>query len=186
MSDLVFKQGINNTFGSSVFNVTSPTELREAVASGNYNVRDVVRITYVDGYQKSVYAICTDAAGAATFTFDNNIYPIVLSSITSLNVYVYNSTDVASTDTYRVGVNVENGLYSKAYLQYANNISYSLIIPSKRREYFGAASTIITQPNLAFVDYCDNKAYGVGISEVSLDNLNNKFKAELEFNIATR
>ena len=83
-------------------------------------------------------------------------------------------------------MDVENGLYSKAYNQYASNISYSLIIPVKRDAYFGGASTVITSSDVAFADLCDSKAYGVGLSDISLDTLNNKFKSSLEFNIATR
>lgn len=185
MADLVFKQGIANTYNGVSLNKTSSNTLREASPSGNFQLRDVVRITYTDTYQKAVYGICTVASGAATFVFDENIYPVSPSSITA-TIYRYNTADVDETGSYRIGVDVENGLYSKAYLQYENNISYSLIIPAKRREYFGASSTIITSSDVAFADYCNNKAYGVGLSDVSLDNLNNKFKSSLEFNIATR
>ena len=187
MSDLVFKQGIDSTLFSVALTLTSSNTLQEVTATGGFQLRDVVRITYTpsSSFQRAVYAICTNAVGAAEFTFDENIYPVTLTSITG-DIYLYNRDDVADTESYRIGVDVENGLYSKAYLQYENNITYSLIIPAKRREYFGAASTIITQSNVAFADYCENKAYGVGLSEISLTNLNNKFKSSLEFNIATR
>lgn len=187
MADLVFKQGIDSTRFSVALTLTSSNTLEEDVASGAYQPRDVVRIVYTPSgsFQRAVYAVCTNAVGAAEFTFDENIYPVGQPSITG-DIYLYNSADVADTGSYRIGVDVENGLYSKAYLQYENNITYSLIIPTKRREYFGAASTIVTQSNVAFADLCDNKAYGVGLSEASLTNLNNKFKSSLEFNIATR
>lgn len=185
MADLVFKQGIAATYNGVSLNKTSSKTLREVTPSGNFQERDVVRLVYTDTFEKAVYGVCTGASGAAEFTFDENIYPVGPSSITA-TIYKYNDTDVAETDTYRVGVDVENGLYSKAYLQYENNTTYSLIIPSKKREYFGASSNIITLPNVVFADYCDSKAYGVGMSDISLDNLNNKFKSTLEFNIATR
>ena len=187
MADLVFKQGIDSTLFSVALTLTSSNTLQEVTATGGFQLRDVVRITYTPSgsFQKAVYAICTNAVGAAEFTFDENIYPVGQPSITG-DIYLYNRNDVADAESYRIGVDVENGLYSKAYLQYENNITYSLIIPTKRREYFGAASTIITQSNVAFADHCDNKAYGVGLSEISLTNLNNKFKSSLEFNIATR
>ena len=187
MADLVFKQGINTTLNSVALTRTSSNTIREDVASGTFQARDVVRITYTPSgsYQRAGYAVCTNAVGAAEFTFDENIYPVTLTSITG-DIYLYNSADVADTESYRIGVDVENGLYSKAYLPYENNNKYSLSIPTKRREYFGAASTIITQSNIAFADYWENKAYGLGLSETSLTNLNNKFKSSLEFNIATR
>lgn len=187
MADLVFKQGINTTLSNVALTLTSSNTLQENVISGAFQIRDVVKISHTPSgsYERAVYAVCTNDVGAAEFTFDDNIYPVSLSSITA-TIFIYNSADVADTGSYRIGVDVENGLYSKAYLQYENNITYTLNIPTKRREYFGAASTIITQSNVVFADYCEAKAYGVGLSEVSLNNLNNKFKSSLEFNIATR
>lgn len=185
MADLVFKQGIANTYFTVALNLISSNELREVTASNNFQTRDVVRITYTDGYQKAVYAVCTNSAGAATFKFDENIYPVDLSSISG-TIYQYNTPDVYDTEAYRIGVNVENGVYSKAYIQYASNNTYNLTIPTRRNVYFGSSDTIITQPNVAFADLCENKAYGVSLSDGSFDLLNNKFKSSLDFNIATR
>jgi hypothetical protein len=184
MADLVFKQGIAAQYNAVALDKTSDNTLEEITPTGNYQARDVVRIVYTDTYEKAVYGVCTNAV-TGEFTFDENIYPVGPSGITA-TIFKYNSADVYETSVYRVSVDVENGLYSKAYNQYASNISYSLIIPTKRDEYFGAASTIITFPDVAFVDLCDSKAYGVGLSDISLDTLNNKFKSSLEFNIATR
>ena len=184
MADLVFKQGIAAQYNAVALDKTSDNTLEEITPTGNYQARDVVRIVYTDTYEKAVYGVCTNAV-TGEFTFDENIYPVGPSGITA-TIFKYNSPDVYETSVYRVAVDVENGLYSKAYNQYASNISYSLIIPTKRNEYFGAASTIITSPDVAFVDLCDSKAYGVGLSDISLDTLNNKFKSSLEFNIATR
>ena len=184
MADLVFKQGIAAQYNAVALDKTSDNTLEEITPTGNYQARDVVRIVYTDTYEKAVYGVCTNAA-TGEFTFDEDIYPVGPSGITA-TIFKYNSPDVYETSVYRVAVDVENGLYSKAYNQYASNISYSLIIPTKRNEYFGAASTIITSPDVAFVDLCDSKAYGVGLSDISLDTLNNKFKSSLEFNIATR
>lgn len=185
MADLIFQQGIGTTFSNVSINLISSNTLREATATGNFNLKDVVRIVYTDGYEKSVYAICTNVVGAATFEFDDRIYPVSLSTFNS-EIRVYNSVTVHTADVYRIAVDVENGMYSKAYTQYASNISYSLIIPQKRIGYFGASDVIITSPDVVFVDFCDTVAYGVGLSEKSLDMLNNKFRSSLEFNIATR
>jgi len=183
MADLVFKQGIASQTNGVTFSVLG-NRLNAGGAVGGVQNRDVVRIVYTDVYEKAVYAICTDFNNGL-FEFDDNIYPVGLSSITG-TVFQYNSNDVHEVNAYRVVANVENGLYSKAYLQYESNITYNLIIPSSRNSYFGATNTIITQPNVAFADYCDNKAYGVGFSDGSFDLLNNRFKSSLEFNIATR
>jgi len=185
MADLVFRQGIVQQFNGIALNLIGTDTFREATPSGNFQARDIVKISYVDGFQKAVYAVCTDASGAASFKFDDNIYPVGLSSVTA-TIFRYNTTDVDSVNVYRIGVDIENGLYSKAYTQYAANTSYSLIVPSKRNDYFGIASKVITNPDVVFADYCDGVAYGVGFSDGSFDTLNNKFKSSLEFNIATR
>ena len=184
MADLVFKQGIAAQINGIGFTKVSDTVLSAGGSVGGVQNRDVVRIVYTDTYEKAVYAICTDQ-NTGRFEFDSNIYPVALSSFTG-TVFQYNSTDVHEVDVYRVVVDIENGLYSKAYIQYAANTTYTLRVPTKRNDYFNATSTIITQPNVAFVDYCDNKAYGVGLSEGSFDLLNNRYKSSLEFNIATR
>ena len=185
MADLVFKQGIAQQFNGIALNLLGTDTLRESTPSGNFQTKDIVKISYSDGYQKAVYAVCTDASGAAAFKFDDNIYPVGLSSITA-TIFRYNTTEIDSVDVYRIGVDIENGLYSKAYTQYAADTSYSLIIPAKRNDYFGIASTLVTNPDVVFVNYCDVVAYGVGFSDGSFDTLNNRFKSSLEFNIATR
>jgi len=185
MADLVFRQGIVQQFNGIALDLLGTDTFREVTPSGNFQARDIVKISYADGFQKAVYAVCTDASGAASFKFDDNIYPVGLSSVTA-TIFRYDTTDVDSVNVYRIGIDIENGLYSKAYTQYAANTSYSLIIPSKRNDYFGIASTLITNPDVVFADYCDGVAYGVGFSDGSFDTLNNKFKSSLEFNIATR
>ena len=186
MADLVFRQGTDpsSPFGGIGFTKIADNVVRAGSNIGNVVLRDVVKISYNDTFQKAIYGVCTNES-TGEITFDENIYPVALSTFTG-TVFRYNDTDVEEVSVYRIGIDVENGLYSKAYNQYASNISYSLIIPAKRNEYFGVSSIIITSPDVAFLDLCDSKAYGVGLSEISLDTLNNKFKSSLEFNIATR
>ena len=185
MADLVFRQGIVQQFNGIALNLIGTDTFREATPSGSFQARDIVKISYADGFQKAVYAVCTDASGAASFKFDDNIYPVGLSSVTA-TIFRYDTTDVDSVNAYRIGIDIENGLYSKAYTQYAANTSYSLIIPAKRNDYFGITSTLVTNPDVVFANYCDSVAYGVGFSDGSFDTLNNRFKSSLEFNIATR
>ena len=182
MNDLVFKQGISLEAGGIGFNKQSDGVLRITSGGLTLSPRDVVRIVYSDGFEKAVYGVATSSIEIA---YDTDIYPVGLSNFTGY-VFVYNDPVVESVSAYRINVDVENALYSKGYLQYKSSVSYSLIIPVKRNQYFGAASQIITNPNVVFVDYCDSKAYGVGMSESSFSLLNNRFKSSLEFNIATR
>ena len=184
MADLVFKQGLGSQINGIGFTKTADGVLSAGGAVGGIQNRDVVKISYPDTYQKAVYAICVDQ-NTGRFHYDENIYPVALSSFTA-TVFPYNSTDVHAVEVYRIGVDIENGLYSKAYTQYAANTTYNLIIPAKRNNFFDGLDVIITQPNVVFADYCDSRAYGVGFTESGFDLLNNKFKSSLEFNIATR
>ena len=184
MADLVFKQGLGSQINGIGFTKTSDGVLSAGGAVGGIQNRDVVKISYPDTYQKAVYAICVDQ-NAGRFHYDENIYPVALSSFTA-TVFPYNSTDVHAVEVYRIGVDIENGLYSKAYTQYAANNTYTLRIPVSRNDYFNGLDTIITQPNVVFADYCDDRAYGIGFTEGAFDLLNNRFKSALEFNIATR
>lgn len=184
MADLVFKQGLGSQINGVAFTKISDGVLSAGGAVGGIQNRDVVKISYPDTYQKAVYAICTDF-NAGRFEYDENIYPVSLSSLTA-TVYPYNSLDVHEVDVYRIVVDIENGLYSKAYTKYASNNTYRLRIPTSRNDYFANLDTILTEDDVAFVDYCDNKAYGVGFTDSELDLLNNRFKSSLEFNIATR
>ena len=183
MADLVFRQGQLSQINGITFTVTGNV-LNAGGGVGGVQNRDAVRIVYTDGYQKAVYAVCVDQ-NTGRFEFDSNVYPVGLSSITG-TVFPYDNTDIDSVSTYRINIDVQNGLYSKAYTQYESNVSYSLIIPAKRNEYFGIAQTLVTSPEVVFVDLCESKAYGVGFSDGSFDTINNRFKSTLEFNIATR
>ena len=185
MADLVFRQGISNQYNGIAFIKSADNIIRATAGTiGAVQNRDVVKVVYTDVYEKAVYGVCTNQS-TGEITFDENIYPVNPSSFTA-TVFLYNDTDIDEVSLYRIGVDVENGLYSKAYTQYAANTTYSLIVPVRRNEYFGIASTLVTNPDVAFVDLCDSVAYGVGFSDGSFDTLNNRFKSSLEFNIATR
>lgn len=184
MADLVFKTGIDTTYNGVALNKTSEGVLQEATPSGNYTTRDVVHITFTDTYLRGVFAICTNGA-TGTFAYDTNIYNVGPSSI-SAKIDVYNQAEAHAVDNYRIGVDVENSLYSKSYKKYASNTTYTLTAPLKREQYFGSIDNILHSEDTVFADYCDNKAYGIGFSEGTFDLLNNKFKSSLEFSVATR
>jgi hypothetical protein len=184
MAQLLFRQGIANQYGVATFTRTANNVIEAGSAVGLMTVNDAVKVVYTDTYDRAIYGVCTNES-TGEVTFDDNIYSATLSTF-SATLSLYNDTAVDEVSVYRLGVDVENGLYSKAYSQYTSNISYTLRIPARRNDYFGVASTVVTSSDVVFVDLCDSKAYGVGISEASFDTLNNKFKSSLEFNIATR
>jgi|TARA_B110000908_G_scaffold27441_1_gene32134 hypothetical protein len=182
MADLIFRQGVGSEIVGINFAKTSNGILEVTSGSVPVTARDVVRIVYTDTYEKGLYAV---ALTPTTFSYDPNIYDVP-NSISSSSVFKYNDGDVHKVSAYRIGIEVENGLYSKAYQKYNSSVTYSLTIPSARNEYFGAISTITTSSDVVFVDLCDDVAYGVGFSDGGFETLNNKFKSSLEFNIATR
>lgn len=185
MTDLIFRQGIANQYTNIAFIKSADNIIRATAGSiGAVQNRDVVRVVYTDGFQKAVYGVCTNQA-TGEIEFDSNIYPVDPSSFTA-TVFLYNNTDIEYVNNYRIGVDIENGLYSKAYAKYSSDVTYSLIVPARRAEYFGVSDKLLNNSDVAFLDLCENVAYGVGFSDGSFDNLNNKFKSSLEFNIATR
>lgn len=182
MADLIFRQGVATQTNGIAFTKTSEGLLTITSGSVPVQARDVVRIVYTDTYEKGVYAV---ALTPTTFSYDPNIYNVTVSTLTA-SVFVYNDIDIHAVSVYRIGVDIENGLYSKAYQRYNSSVTYSLTIPSARNEYFSAINKILTSSDVVFVDLCDDIAYGVGFSDGSFETLNNKFKSSLEFNIATR
>ena len=126
MADLVFKQGLGSQINGIGFTKTADGVLSAGGAVGGIQNRDVVKISYPDTYQKAVYAICVDQ-NTGRFHYDENIYPVGLSSITA-TVYPYNSTDVHEVDVYRVGVDIENGLYSIKISQESSDIFMPFLI----------------------------------------------------------
>ena len=182
MADLIFRQGIGSAIVGINFAKTSNGILEVTSGSVPVVARDVIKIVYTDNYEKGVYAV---ALSPTTFSYDPNIYDVP-NSITSSTVFKYNDGDIHEVYAYRVGIDVKNGLYSKAYQKYNSSVTYSLTIPSTRSKYFNAIDTIVTSSDVVFADLCDNVAYGVGFSESEFETLNNKFKSSLEFNIATR
>tara|TARA_B110000908_G_scaffold108718_1_gene127642 strand:- start:3 stop:551 length:549 start_codon:yes stop_codon:yes gene_type:complete len=182
MADLIFRQGVGSEINGINFAKTSDGILEVTSGSVPVIARDIIRVVYTDTYEKGLYAV---ALSSTTFSYDPNIYDVP-NAITSSSVFKYNDGDVHEVDAYRVGIDVKNGLYSKAYQKYNSSVTYSLTIPSARNEYFGAINTIVTSSDVVFADLCDNVAYGLGFSEGEFETLNNKFKSSLEFNIATR
>lgn len=185
MADLFFRQGIDSQYTGQSFTKVADNIVESGAAIGTIQNRDAVRIVYNDNFEKSIYGICTDP-NTGQITFDDNVYPVDLTNITNSTVYKYNDPEVYSVESYRVGINVENGLYSKAFTQYSSEVYYTLITPSKKDSYFGLIDKLATSADIIFVDSCETKAYGVGMSEGFFDTLNNKFKTSLEFNIAKR
>ena len=182
MADLIFRQGVASQSNGIAFTKTSEGLLTITSGSVPVQARDVVRIVYTDTYEKGVYAV---ALSPTTFSYDPNIYNVSVSTLTAA-VFAYVDVDIYAVGAYRIGVEIENGLYSNAYIKYASSITYSLTIPLSRGECFGPVNTILTSSDVVFVDLCDNIAYGVGFLGDNFDTLNNKFKSSLEFNIATR
>ena len=182
MADLIFRQGVGSQIVGINFAKTSNGILEVTSGSVPVTARDVIKIVYTDTYEKGLYAV---ALTPTTFSYDPNIYDVP-NSISSSSVFKYNDGDVHEVSAYRIGIEVENGLYSKAYQKYNSSVTYSLTIPSARNEYFGGINTIVTSSDVVFADLCDKVAYGVGFSDGGFETLNNKFKSSLEFNIATR
>lgn len=136
----------------------------------------------------------TGVVGVATetpdvFNFDDEIYGSVPASFTPSLAYLFDATtDLLHDDvvSYRVSSSVQVGTYSESYRPYASSVDYSLVVDTKRRAFFGDVKNLVLSTWVVFKDDCLEYAYLVGFSGDTFVTLNNKFKSDLEFNIATR
>lgn len=186
MSDYKFLFGpaINQSFSATVSNNTI------TLSSGAFDEGDVIYLPHSNVY--GLYAYCIDAP-ARQFKFDSEIYTNVPSSINTSKGKYWEVADVIYDDvnSYRIGSQVEKGLYSNSYITYNTSVDYTLVISNKRREFFtGTANksvkALVLEEDIVFSDACSEFAYGVGFSGEDFNTFNNKFKSSLEFNIATR
>lgn len=186
MSDYKFLFGpaINQSFSATVSNNII------TLSSGAFDVGDVIYLPHNNVY--GLYAYCIDAP-ARQFKFDSEIYTNVPSSINTSNGKYWEVGDVIYDDVnaYRIGSQVEKGLYSNSYITYKTSVDYTLVITNKRREFFTGTSNksvkaLILKEDIVFSDACSEVAYGVGFAGEDFNTFNNKFKSSLEFNIATR
>ena len=160
------------------------------LSSGTFDNGDVIYVPHSNVY--GLYAYCIDGA-AREFKFDIEIYTDVPSSLNTSDGKYWEVNDVVYDDvkSYRIGSQVEKGLYSNSYITYNTSIDYTLIISNQRREYFAGTANksvkaLILKDDIVFSDSCSEVAYGVGFAGEDFDTFNNKFKSSLEFNIATR
>lgn len=186
MSDYKFLFGpaINQSFTATVSNNII------TLSSGAFDVGDVIYLPHSDVY--GLYAYCIDAP-ARQFKFDSEIYTNVPSSINTSKGKYWEVGDVIYDDVnaYRIGCQVEKGLYSNSYITYNTSVDYTLVITNKRREFFTGTTNksvkaLILEEDIVFSDDCSEVAYGLGFAGDDFNIFNNKFKSSLEFNIATR
>lgn len=186
MSDynFLFGPAVNQSFSATVSNNTI------TLSSGSFDVGDVIYLPHSNVY--GVYAYCIDGA-VRRFKFDDEIYTNVPASINTSKGKYWEVGDVIYDDvnSYRIGSQVEKGLYSNSYITYKTSIDYTLLINSKRREFFTSTANksvkaLVLENDIVFSDSCSEFAYGVGFAGEDFDTFNNKFKSSLEFNIATR
>lgn len=160
------------------------------LSSGTFDLGDVIYMPHSDVL--GVYAYCIDSA-SRVFKFDSEIYTNVPSSLNTNQGKYWEVGDVIYDDvrSYRIGSQVEKGLYSNSYITYKTSIDYTLVITSQRREFFNntankSVKSLVLANDIVFTDACSNLAYGVGFAGDDFNVFNNKFNASIEFNIATR
>ena len=156
------------------------------IANAGADLGDIVYFKI--SVSQGAVGVCIDETNKQ-FKVDIDVYSSIPSSFTPTVAYRFDvSAGALYSDlrSYRVENKISISRFSESYRAYNTSIDFSLIVDSKRREYNGSVKTLITTEWIAFKDSCDNHAYLVSSSGDTFLTLNNKFKSELEFNIATR
>ena len=159
--------------------------------ASTFAIGDVVYLPVSD--TSGLFGYCIDG-GAKQFRYDTGIYGTFTGADSVTGCQVWDaSNDLLYDDVtnYRIASEIERGLYSERYRTYSSSIDYTLIIASKRREFFEdtqykSTKDLVLANDVVFSDACKEVAYGVGFAGNDFDVFNNKFKSSLEFNIATR
>lgn len=173
------------------FNIAFSGDTFTLTTASVFAIGDVVYIPV--SATTGVFGYCFDAGGKV-FRYDTEIYGTFTGS-TSITGCRYwdESADLLYDDvnSYRIGTEIERGLYSNTYRTYSSSVDYTLLINNKRREFFSntpykSVKSLILADDVVFTDSCKEVAYGVGFGGDAFEVFNNKFKSSLEFNIATR
>jgi hypothetical protein len=173
---------VTAVFNKDIFTLTTAT---------TFSTGDVIYMPVSD--TTGLYGYCIDGA-AKEFRYDTGIYGIFTGTDVVTGCKYWDKTDdllYNDVTNYRIAAEVENGLYSHSYIKYSSSVDYTLIVVSKRREFFSATENkstkeLILADNVVFSDACKEVAYGVGFAGNDFETFNNRFKSSLEFNIATR
>lgn len=184
MSDYNF-YGLNSpsafSTGGCVFSGTTIT-----ITNAGAGLGDVIYFKISES--QGAVGVCIDETNKQ-FKVDTNVYSSIPSSFTPTIAYRFDvSAGALYSDlrTYRLENKISLSTYSESYRAYNTSVDFLLIVDSKKREYNGSVKTLITTEWVVFKDGCENHAYLVSSTGDTFVTLNNKFKSELEFNIATR
>jgi len=188
MSDYNFYH--NPTSNVSVTANFSADTFTLTTASG-FSDGDIIYLPISDA--SGLFGYCIDGS-AKQFKYDTGIYGTFTGSDAVSGCQVWDeSNDLLYDDVsnYRIAAEIERGLYSETYKTYSSSVDYTLIIGTKRREFFEdtqykSTKGLVLANDVVFSDSCKEVAYGVGFAGSDFDVFNNKFKSSLEFNIATR
>jgi len=188
MSDYNF---LNSPSTNVTFNTSFSGDTFTLSTATTFGLGDVVYLPVSD--TTGVFGYCFDPSGKV-FRYDTEIYGTFTGSQNITGCEFWDaSNDLLYDDvtSYRIGSQIERGLYSESYKTYSSSVDYTLIIDNKRREFFTdtqykSVKDLVLSNDVVFADGCKEIAYGVGFAGNDFEVFNNKFKSSLEFNIATR
>lgn len=150
---------------------------------------DVVHIKYYEGdFIRGVYGVATSLGTNATFQFDQEIYPLTsdVSASNVIGVTLYTATGYTKISDINFSATINRAVFSEEYKAYNISKDYEVAINTEARRFFGSFKDTALSTKMILVDFCENYAYGVSFQEERFNLVNNVFRNQLVFNVATR
>lgn len=154
-----------------------------------FRVGDVVHIKYYEGdFIRGVYAVAVGGGASAAFEFDQEIYPLTsnVSASDVIGLTLYTATGYTKISTINFSATVNRAVFSEEYKAYNISKDYEVAINTEARRFFGSFKNTALSTKMILVDFCENYAYGVSFQEERFNLVNNVFRNQLVFNVATR
>jgi hypothetical protein len=157
-------------------------------AAGNYAVGDVV-------YYKGTYGVITQVglAPGTTITvgYDDRIYTAIAPGAATMTIYNKPTGDTTIDDLYSYTIDAEvvNAFYSERLIRYNSSEKFYLTIDNYKREFLNKFRELLKNDSLFLVDDCTylyGVVYKVAMEEDTFTLVNNSFKKEIKFRIATK
>ena len=155
----------------------------------SFSAGDVMHVKYYEGdFIRGVYGVAIGSGTNARFEFDQEIYPLT-STVQATDVIgatLYTATGYTKISTINFSAAVNRAVFSEEYKAYNISKDYEVAINTEARRFFGSFKDTALSTKMILVDHCENYAYGVSFQEERFNLVNNIFRNQLVFNVATR
>lgn len=157
------------------------------------NEFDIVKVTVLhNGVKKSIYALYNDQTYDGLeyrliCDYDSDVYggyAAANTDVYSLEIYALPATHILELSSYNLSPNFEIATYGKNYTPYNYEEGYNIVAPQERLTYNSSFKELYNNyDEKILVDTCENKAYKVSPTDLSVVAVGGKIKTALNFNV---